>query len=948
MTDLSILASLLAQLPDESDPLEIQEWLDALAAVIEREGMQRAEHLVSRLIEFGRRSGGRFHTQHTTPYRNTIDVGAQPPYPGDLALEERITAIHRWNALAMVMRANQRHPELGGHIATYASIADLFEVGFNHFFRATTADFAGDLVYYQPHAAPGVYARAFLEGRLTQEHLEHFRMEVSGRGLGLSSYPHPRLMPGFWQFPTGSMGLGPLNAIYNARFLRYLQHRGLMASQKRKVWAFVGDGEMDEPEALAGISLAAREKLDNLVLVVNCNLQRLDGPVRGNGNIVQELETLFAGAGWNVIKVLWGSNWDGLFARDHGGWILKRMAEAVDGEFQKLSATDGTYNREHFFNKYPQLAALVAPLSDREIDLLKRGGHDPVKIYAAYATAAAHRGQPTVILAKTMKGYGMGTAGQGSNAAHQLKKLSIESLQHFRERFGLPLSDEDLAEVRYYHPGADSHEVRYLMERRASLGGFVPARRSFASPGLVESSLATHGVAPAAVPELPTPLATAPASEFEAFAGDSGTRELSTTMVFVRLLSKLMRIPDLGPRVVPIVADEARTFGMQDMFRQVGIYSPWGQLYEPQDSDQLAFYREDLRGQILEEGITEAGSLASWIAAGTSYATNALPMVPFFIFYSMFGFQRVGDLIWAAADSQARGFLLGATAGRTTLSGEGLQHEDGQSHIYAATVPSCRAYDPAFGYEVAVIVEEGMRAMSDPAHSIFYYVTLYNENAQQPAMPPGAREGIVRGMHRVRGGGSGSAGSSASGGARASSGGGGGGKGKAAAKAQLRVQLLGSGSILREVLAAAELLEREHGVAADVWSVTSFGELRREGMEVERWNRLHPGAAPRRCWIEQCLASTTGPVVAATDFIRAYPDLIRTWIGRRYVTLGTDGFGRSDTRVALRDFFEVDRRHIALAALGSLADDGALPRAQVAEAMRKLGIDAERPASWTI
>ncbi len=883
----------------DDDPDETADWLASLDDVISRDGLPRAEFLVDRLIEFGRRAGGRFHTLHTTPYRNTIPVEAQPPYPGDLDLEARITAIHRWNALVMVMRANDRHPELGGHIATYASIADLFEVGFNHFFRA--ADTAqpthpGDLVYFQPHAAPGVYARAFLEGRLGEDALEHFRREVSGGvGRGLSSYPHPTLMPGFWQFPTGSMGLGLLSAIYQARFQRYLQHRELVAPSARKVWVYVGDGEMDEPESLAGISLAAREQLDNLILVVNCNLQRLDGPVRGNGNIVQELETLFAGAGWNVIKCLWGSNWDVLFARDKDGWILKRMSEAVDGEFQKLSATDGHYNRAHFFSRYPELAALVANMSDRDIDALMRGGHDPVKIYAAYAAAVAHRGQPTVILAQTTKGYGMGASGQGANTSHQTKKLASEDLKHFRDRFGLPLSDADLDAARFYHPGEASAEVRYLKTRRSRLGGYLPQRRQQASP----LALATSGL-------------------YDAFHADSGERSVSTTMSFVRLLTKLMRDEALGARIVPIVSDEARTFGMQDMFRQFGIYSPWGQRYTPQDSDQLAFYREDVKGQILEEGISEAGSLGSWIAAGTAWSHSDRPMLPFFIFYSMFGFQRVADLIWNGADCQARGFLLGATAGRTTLSGEGLQHEDGQSHVYAATVPTCRAYDPAYGYEVAVIIEDGVRRMMGEGENAFYYLTLYNENYPHPALPAGAEEGIRRGIYRLRA--------------------------STLEAAAPRVQLIGSGSILGEVIRAAELLEREFGVAADIWSATSYGQLRRDGIACDRWNLLNPSAPPRVPYVREQLAASMGPIVAASDFVRAYPDLIRAWVPRAYHVLGTDGFGRSDTRAGLRDFFEIDSRYIALAALKALADDGVIDAPRLAEALARLSINPEKPS----
>lgn len=879
----------------DSDREETQDWLASLADVIQRDGLARAEFLVDQLIASGRVAGGRFHTRHTTPYRNTIPVEAQLPYPGDLDVEARITAIHRWNALCMVMRANLAHPELGGHIATYASIADLFEVGFNHYFQAPTASHPGDLVYFQPHAAPGVYARAYLEGRLSEDNLVHYRREVSGGiGRGLSSYPHPMLMPSFWQFPTGSMGLGLLTAIYQARFQRYLQHRELIKASERRVWAYVGDGEMDEPESMAGISIAAREQLDNLILVVNCNLQRLDGPVRGNGNIVQELETLFAGAGWNVIKCLWGSNWDLLFARDREGWILRRMAEAVDGEFQKLSATDGHYNREHFFSAYPELAALVANMSDKDIDALMRGGHDPVKINAAYAAALAHRGQPTVILAQTTKGYGMGSSGQGANTSHQTKKLAREDMERFRERFGLPLSDQDLDEGRFYHPGEDSAEVRYLKARRSALGGSFPQRQQISAP----VSVPNHEL-------------------YSAFHGDTGERVVSTTMTFVRLLSRLMRDDELGPRVVPIVSDEARTFGMQDMFRQFGIYSPWGQRYTPEDADQLAFYREDVKGQILEEGITEAGAMGSWIAAGTAWSHSRQPMLPCFIFYSMFGFQRVADLIWAGADCQARGFLLGATAGRTTLSGEGLQHEDGQSHVYAATVPTCCAYDPAFGYEVAVIMQDGIRRMMGEGENAFYYITLYTENYPNPALLEGAEEGIRRGMYRLRQ--------------------------SALGEDQPRVQLIGSGSILREVLAAAECLESEYGVAADVWSATSFGELRKDGIDCDRWNLLHPGELPRVPYVTEQLSARPGPVVAASDFIRAYPDLIRNWVPGRYSVLGTDGFGRSDTRVALRDFFEIDSRYITLAALKSLADQGDVGREVVVAAVARLGIDAHKP-----
>lgn len=880
-------------LPD-SDVEETRDWLESLNEVIERDGLDRAEFLLDKLIEHGRRAGGRFHTRHTTPYRNTIPVSEQPRYPGDLDLESRITAIHRWNALILVMRANLESAELGGHIATYASIADLFEVGFHHFFRAENEQHRGDLVYFQPHAAPGVYARAYLEGRLTEENLNHYRREVSGGlGQGLSSYPHPTLMPDFWQFPTGSMGLGLLSAIYQARFQRYLLHREIIPSTDRRVWAFVGDGEMDEPESLAGISLAAREQLDNLILVVNCNLQRLDGPVRGNGNIVQELETLFAGAGWNVVKCLWGSNWDVLFARDKQGWILRRMAEAVDGEFQKLSATDGHYNRENFFSSYPELAALVENMSDAEIDALKRGGHDPIKIFAAYSNAVNHVGQPTVILAQTAKGYGMGGAGQGLNNSHQTKKLSMDALLEFRDRFKLPLTDAQVEGLTFYHPGPESAEVRYLQEQRALLGGYLPKRRTTSR-------------------ELPIPAA----DLFSSFLTGSGDREISSTMVAVRLMTKLMRDKEVGARIVPIVSDEARTFGMQDMFRQFGIYSPWGQNYIPQDAEQLAYYREDIQGQILEEGITEAGSMGSWIAAGTSYSHSDEPMIPCYIFYSMFGFQRVADLIWNAADCKTRGFLFGATAGRTTLSGEGLQHEDGQSHVYAATVPSCHAYDPAFGYELAVIVREGIRRTLTEDDPGFYYITLYNENHSHPPMTGEMEDAILRGMYRLQ---------------------------EAADEmTERRVQLLGSGSVMQQVLGAAEILV-DYGVAADVWSVTSFSELRKDGMACDRWNLLNPGQQPREPYLTRCLKKTSGPIIAATDYVRAYPDLIRAWVPRQYRVLGTDGFGRSDTRKSLRDFFEIDSRYIAVNALASLAAEGELEHEVVENALEKLGIEPAKP-----
>jgi pyruvate dehydrogenase E1 component len=829
-----------------------------------------------------------------TPYCNTIPLSDQPQYPGNMDIESRISGLVRWNALAMVVRANKKASELGGHIATYASVADLFEVGYNHFFRAGQS---GDLVYFQPHAAPGTYARSYLEGKLTEDQLDRYRQETGGNGL--SSYCHPWLMPGFWQFPTGSMGLGPITAIYQARFMRYLENRGILETRGRKVWEFVGDGEMDEPESIAGLSLAAREGLDNLIFVVNCNLQRLDGPVRGNGSIIQELEGLFAGAGWNVIKVLWGSDWDPLFARDRENIILRRLHETVDGEFQKYAATDGRFNRENFFNKYPELQKLVAHLSDEDIDRLKRGGHDPVKIYAAYHAAVNHQGQPTVILAQTKKGYGMGHWGQGRMTAHQQKKLEDEALLAFRDRFAVPLSDEDVHNLRFYKPAADSPEMKYLHQRRQALGGYIPQRAGKAQA-------------------LPAPALDSMTKYLEGTAG----REQSTTMVFVQLLAQWLRDATIGKRIVPIVADEARTFGMQALFRQVAIYSSVGQTYEPEDKDELLYYKEAKEGQILEEGITEAGAISSWIAAATSYSAHGVPMLPFYIFYSCFGFQRIGDLVWAAADSRSRGFLLGATAGRTTLSGEGLQHEDGSSLLLFSTVPNCVAYDPCFGYELTVILQDGMRRMLEQQEDVFYYVTVMNENYVHPPMPEGAREGIIRGMYLLRP------------------------AAQASGAGERRVQLLGSGTILREVLAAADLLQQDWNVAADVWSVTSFTGLRREGMDVDRWNRLHPDAEPRRTHVEKCLAPTAGPVLAATDYMRTVGDLIRNWVPRRYTVLGTDGFGRSDTRAALRDFFEVDRRHVSVAALKALADEGSIERELVAQAIEKYDIDAGRSNPW--
>jgi pyruvate dehydrogenase E1 component len=859
---------------DDEDPQETQEWLDALDAVIAAGGPERATFVLKQLLQHARNRRVPLPQVLNTPYLNTISLADQAPFPGNLDLEARLGALVRWNALAMVVRANAASAELGGHISSYASAADLFEVGFNHFFRAASESHGGDLVYFQPHSAPGVYARAFLEGRLSVEQLNNYRRETAGShgpptaasvhgGSGLSSYPHPWLMPNFWQFPTGSMGLGPLMSIYNARFLKYLEHRGLLKDSGRKVWAFAGDGEMDEPESLAGLSLAAREGLDNLIFVVNCNLQRLDGPVRGNGSIIQELEGLFAGSGWNVIKLLWGGDWDPLFARDKHMLLLRAFHETVDGEFQTLSATDGRFNREHFFNKYPELEQLTAHLSDEDIDRLRRGGHDPVKIYAAYHAAVKHRGQPTVILAKTKKGYGMGSAGQGRMTTHQQKKLDTAALLEFRDRFALPLTDAQVENVEFLRPGPDSAEMKYLHGSRSKLGGYLPSRNAGSGP-----------CDPPAV------------EAFARFALQAAGKEMSTTMAFVRMLSALLKDSELGPRVVPIIADEARTFGMADLFRQIGIYSPMGQLYQPEDSTQISFYREAVNGQILEEGINEAGAVASWVAAGTSYSTNGIAMLPFYIFYSMFGFQRVGDLLWAAGDSRTRGFLLGATAGRTTLAGEGLQHQDGTSHLAASTIPNCRAYDPCYAYELAFIVADGMRRMLKEQEDVFYYVTVMNENYAQPSAPEEAREGVLRGMHRVR------------------------------PAVEPKVRLLGAGTILREALAAADLLASDHGIEAEVWSVTSFTELRREAMQVERARRL--GEEVGTAWVEQTLPTTGVPVIAASDYVRAVPDLIRPWIGDRYIALGTDGFGRSDTRAALRSFFEVDRGAIAAAALHAL------------------------------
>ena len=879
----------------DSDPEETRDWLESLDAVIRVEDSARALFLLRQLDEHAKELGLVAAAAPFSAYRNTIPLERQGIYPGDLALEERLTAIMRWNALAMVVRANQAYGELGGHIASYASAAEIFEVGFNHFFQAAREG-GGDLVYFQPHSAPGVYARAYLENRLSERQLANFRQEVQGDGL--CSYPHPWLMPDFWQFPTGSMGIGPISAIYQARFLRYLADRGLAATAHRRVWGVFGDGEMDEPESVGALSLAAREQLDNLTFIINCNLQRLDGPVRGNGQIIQELESLFAGAGWNVIKVLWGSEWDALFARDTQHALLRRLAATVDGEYQNLGARDGAYNVEHFFKKDLEIQALVAHMTDGEIDSLKRGGHDVRKLYAAFAAAKNQRGQPTVILAKTKKGYGMGGAGESRMTAHQAKKLDVDALKAFRDRFQLPLSDQDVAALRFYKPPADSRELGYLTERRAALGGALPVRR--------------RECPPVAVPAL---------ASYARFALNADGKEMSTTMAAVRMLGSLLRDRTLGARIVPIVADEARTFGMDNLFRQIGIYSPVGQLYEPEDAGSMLFYKEARDGQLLEEGITEAGALSSWVAAGTAYSVHGIAMLPFYVYYSMFGFQRVGDLIWAAADQRTRGFLFGATAGRTTLGGEGLQHQDGSSHVVAATVPNCRAYDPAFAYELATILDYGMRRMMEQQVDEFYYITMMNENYAQPSLPPGVEHDIIQGMYRYAS------------------------VLPPQAQAQARVQLLGSGAILREVIAAADLLAQDWNVGSEVYSVTSFSELAREAADAERWNRLHPLETPRRSHVEQQLSGGR-PVIAATDYVRAYPQLIAPYVEGRFMALGTDGFGRSDNRPALRGFFEVDRQSIALATLASLARRGDIPRQTVSQAIERYGIDAESAAPW--
>jgi pyruvate dehydrogenase E1 component len=883
----------------ELEVIEKREWLESLDYVLQRGGPEQVRRLLRELEIHAYEAGVRMPFSANTPYINTIPAEDQPPFPGSREIERRIKSLVRWNAMAMVVRANLEEDGIGGHISTYASAATLYQVGFNHFFRARTDNYDGDMIYFQGHASPGIYARAFLEGRLTEEHLANFRRELKPGG-GLTSYPHPWLMPHFWQFPTVSMGLGPIMAIYQARFNRYLEDRELKRDTGAKVWAFLGDGETDEPEALGAITLAAREKLDNLIFVINCNLQRLDGPVRGNSSIIQELERIFRGAGWNVLKVIWGSDWDALLAKDNEGILVRRMGEVVDGEYQKYAVEGGAYIREHFWGVDPHLSKMVEHLSDEQLEKLRLGGHDPEKIYAAYKAAVEHKGSPTVILARTIKGYGLGEAGEGKNVTHQQKKLNQEEVREFRTRFGIPISDDEVAQAPFYKPPEDSTEIQYLHECRQRLGGYFPNR---------VVNLAS----------LPTP----PEELFEEFYSGTADREVSTTMVFVRILAKLLRDKDLGKLVVPIVPDEARTFGMEALFRQVGIYSHTGQLYEPVDATSLLYYKEAENGQILEEGITEAGSMSSFIAAGTAYSNYGINMIPFFIYYSMFGFQRIGDLIWAAGDMRCRGFLVGATSGRTTLAGEGLQHQDGHSHLLAYAVPNLYAYDPAYAYELAVIIRDGIRRMYTDQEDVFYYLTVQNENYGMPPMPDGAqvKEGILRGMYKF--------------------------KHSDNPSAKFQAQLFGSGAILNEVLKAQQILEGRYNIAADVWSVTSYKELRRDGLEVERWNMLHPTEEPKFPYVTQCLADTTGVLVAASDYVKALPDSISRWCPRPLVSLGTDGFGRSDSRQALRDFFEVDARHIALATLTALAREGNIDFEDVEEAMHDLDIDPNKPNPMT-
>jgi pyruvate dehydrogenase E1 component len=889
------LDQLTAQAANDPDSLETREWLDALEAVIENEGTERAHYLMERLVDLARRRGAHIPFSSNTAYVNTIPTHLEEHCPGNLEYEERLRSWMRWNAMAMVVKANRVDGDLGGHLASFASLANMLGIGFNHFWHAPTEDHGGDLLYIQGHSSPGIYARAFLEGRLSEEQLVNFRREVDGKGL--SSYPHPKLMPEFWQFPTVSMGLGPLMAIYQARFLKYLHARGIANTENRKVWAFCGDGEMDEPESMGAIGMAAREQLDNLVIVVNCNLQRLDGPVRGNGKIIQELEADFRGAGWNVIKVIWGPGWDDLLAKDKDGILQRVMMETVDGEYQNYKAKDGAYVRKHFFGKHPQLLQMVANMSDDDIWRLTRGGHDPHKIYAAFKKAQENKGTPTVLLVKTVKGFGMGKSGEARNTAHQTKKLDDEAIRQMRDRFNIPIPDDQLAEIPFFKPADDAPEMQYLHERRKALGGYLPQRRPQADEKL-------------AVPEL--------ASFKNVLEPTAEGREISSTQAYVRVISSLLKDKELGQRVVPILVDESRTFGMEGLFRQIGIFNQQGQLYEPVDKDQVMYYREDKAGQILQEGINEAGGMSSWIAAATSYSTNNRIMVPFYTFYSMFGMQRIGDLVWAAGDMRARGFLMGGTAGRTTLNGEGLQHEDGHSHIMAATIPNCMPYDPTFAHEVAVIIHDGLRRMVAEQEDVFYYITIMNENYPQPGLKPGTEEGILKGMYLLQEG---------------------------EKNAKHRVQLIGSGTILRESIAAAELLQNDWGVAADVWSAPSLTLVAREGQDAERWNLVHPNDEPRIPYVTQLMRETVGPIVATTDYMRMFAEQIRGYMpkGRTYKVLGTDGFGRSDSRAKLREFFEVNRHYVVVAALKSLAEDGELSPSVVQQAIEKYGIDPNKP-----
>ncbi|MDB3888459.1 pyruvate dehydrogenase (acetyl-transferring), homodimeric type [Candidatus Pelagibacter sp.] len=875
------------------DPLETKEWLESLSAVIERDGDDRAHHLIKELINKAYMEGVNIPYTQNTPYINTIPVNEEKKSTGDQNIERRIRSLIRWNAAAMVVRANKKFPELGGHIGTFASAATLYDVGINHFWRAKNNKFGGDLIYFQGHSAPGMYARAFLEGRLNEKQLDNFRQEVKPGGL--SSYPHPWLMPNFWQFPTVSMGLGPMLAIYQARYMKYLINRGLIKDEGRKVWAFLGDGEMDEPESLGAIGLAAREKLDNLIFVVNCNLQRLDGPVRGNGKIIQELEGSFRGAGWNVIKVIWGSYWDPLLANDKTGHLVKVMNETVDGEYQAMKARDGAYVREKFFGKFPETRELVSSLSDKDVWKLNRGGHDPHKVFAAYDKAVKNIGSPTVVIAKTIKGYGMGKTGESVNTTHQTKKLDIDDLMYYRDRFDVPLTDEQVRNIEYYKPDEKSIEIKYLKERRHLLGGFIPERTTFAKP------------------------IKAPSKDiFDNMKVSTGEKEMSTTMALVRMLTNLLRDKNVAPRLVPIIPDEARTFGMEGFFQKIGIYAHEGQKYEPEDSAQLSSYREDKSGQVLEEGINEAGAMSSWIAAGTSYTNHDIEMIPIYIFYSMFGFQRVGDLAWAGADSQSRGFLIGATAGRTTLAGEGLQHQDGHSHLLASTIPNCVTYDPTFHYELAVIFREGLKRMHEKRENIFYYITTMNENYSHPEMPKdkNCEEGILRGMYKIK---------------------------EFNKNKKTKIQLLGSGTILREMIKGAEILQNEYQIDSEIWSVTSFNELRKDGMEVERYNLLNPDKEPKKPYVEECLGKTEGPIMAASDYMRINSDQIRPYINKAFYSLGTDGFGRSDTRKNLRNFFEVDKEHIVAYGLSVLAKEQLIASKYASEAIKKYNIDPKKP-----